>query len=99
MANNTSPHIINTAANLLGFCLFVITSYHLTSYSNKSNIDELTSVVAIMLALSCTFSFSSIRTKDSKNERILERIADAFFMVSLVGVIVVIILITLNILN
>lgn len=26
MANNTQQHILNTSANLLGFCLFVITS-------------------------------------------------------------------------
>ena len=31
MANNTSPHILNTSANLLGFCLFIITSLHIAS--------------------------------------------------------------------
>ena len=31
MKRNTSPHILNTAANLLGFCLFVITSLHISN--------------------------------------------------------------------
>ena len=60
MANKTSQHILNTAANLLGFCLFVITSLHISSYSVSSMIDELTSVMAILLIFSCLFSFFSI---------------------------------------
>lgn len=99
MANNTSPHIINTAANLLGFCLFVITSYQLTSFDDKSKIDEFTSIVAIFLALSCSFSFASIKTKNPEREKILERIADVFFIISMIGVISVILLITLNLIN
>ena len=31
MANNTSQHILNSSASLLGFCLFVITSLHITN--------------------------------------------------------------------
>ncbi len=62
MANKTSQHILSTSANLLGFCLFIITSLHLTDRSENSLIDEFTSIVALLLTLSCVFSFISIRT-------------------------------------
>jgi hypothetical protein len=99
MANNTSQHILNTAANLLGFCLFVITSLHISDHAESSVIDEFTSVVALTLAFSCLFSFFSIRSKDQGKEQRLETIADYLFVASLVGVVVIILLITLNFLK
>lgn len=39
MANNTSQHILSTAANLLGFCLFVITSIHISNKSEAGLVD------------------------------------------------------------
>jgi hypothetical protein len=97
MANNTSPHILNTSANLLGFCLFVITSLHIADLTEIHIIDNLTSIVAIMLTCSCIFSFISIRTKNPKSEKRLEKIADYLFLASLVGILIIIMLITLNI--
>jgi hypothetical protein len=64
MANNTSQHILSTSANLLGFCLFVITSLHITNKSTSSVIDEFTSLIALVLTISCLLSFISIRTKN-----------------------------------
>ncbi len=96
MANNTSQHILNTAANLLGFCLFVITSLHIANQIETHIIDELTSVVALLLTFSCVFSFISIRTNNKMREQKLETIADYFFMVSLIGILIIIGLITFN---
>lgn len=96
MANNTSPHILNTAANLLGFCLFVITSLHIANLAETYLIDGLTSLVAVLLTFSCFFSFASIRTTNLKREKLLEKIADYFFAVSLVGVLIVILFITFS---
>lgn len=96
MANHTSQHILGTSANLLGFCLFVITSLHVTSQVESNIIDELTSFVAILLTISCIFSFISIRTSNLKREIRSEAIADYLFFVALVGVLVIIILISLN---
>jgi len=96
MANNTSQHILNTAANLLGFCLFVITSLRIANLTETLIIDELTSVVAVLLTLSCVFSFTSLRTKDPVREEKLENIADYFFMTSLVGILIIILLIVFN---
>jgi hypothetical protein len=96
MANNTSQHILNTSANLLGFCLFVVSSLHITDQSETGIIDEFTSVVALLLTFSCFFSFFSLRTKDPVREKRLETIADYLFMISLTGILVIILLITLH---
>ncbi len=96
MANNTSPHILSTSANLLGFCLFVITSLHIANLTETHNIDALTSCIAILLTFSCIFSFASIRTTNAKREKRLESIADYLFVFSLIGILIIILIITLN---
>lgn len=96
MANNTSQHILSTAANLLGFCLFVITSIHISNKSEAGLVDEAASIIAILLVFSCLFSFISIRTKNEKTEYYFEKIADILFFASLLGVLVVIVLISLK---
>lgn len=96
MANKTSQHILSTSANLLGFCLFIITSLHFTDKAESSLVDEFASVVALLLTFSSVFSFLSIRTADNKREIRLEKIADYFFMISMIGIIAIIIMILFN---
>lgn len=96
MANKTSKHILGTSANLLGFCLFVMTSIRLSNTSENSLIDEFTSMVAMFLTISSILSFISIRTKLLKREQMLEKYADYFFMISLIGIFGIIIFISLN---
>ncbi len=59
-------------------------------------IDELTSIVAILLTGSCMFSFVSIRTKSPDRERKLETIADYLFFTALIGILVSIIIIAIT---
>ncbi len=99
MANNTSQHILNTSANLLGFCLFVITSLHIANLTETRIIDRLTSFIAVLLTCSCILSFGSIRTSNLKKEKRLETIADYLFVVSLIGILIIILLITLNLIK
>lgn len=40
MANKTSQHILITSVNLLGFCLFVFTSLHLSNKTEDTFIDD-----------------------------------------------------------
>ena len=96
MANNTSKHILNTSANLLGFCLFVITSLHISDMTETRMIDIITSIIAIFLTFSCILSFISIRTSNPRREKIYESFADYLFISSLMGILVIILLITLN---
>ena len=99
MANKTSQHILGTAANLLGFCLFIITSLHLSNKSENSLVDELTSIVALLLTLSSILSFVSIRTENKAREFKLEGIADYFFLISLIGIFGIIVFIIINFWN
>ncbi len=99
MANNTSQHILNTSANLLGFCLLVITSLHISNKSETSIVDELTSIIALLLTFSCLFSFASIRTVNLKREKRFETTADYLFFSSLSGILIIILIIILNLLK
>ena len=96
MGNNTSQHIVSTAANLLGLCLFVITSLHITDSTESSIIDEFVSVIALLLAFSCLFSFISIRTKSAAKEKQFEVIADYLFIASLIGIVLIILLLVFH---
>ncbi|MBL0300478.1 MAG: hypothetical protein IPQ23_02070 [Cytophagaceae bacterium] len=96
MANKTSQHILGTSSNLLGFCLFVLTSLHLTNKSENSLIDEFTSIVALFLAISSFFSFVSIKTENKKMEYRYEQIADYLFLGSLLGIFGIIVFILFN---
>jgi hypothetical protein len=69
---------------------------HFTDKAENSIVDELTSGVAILLTVSCLFSFFSIRSSSQINEKRLETIADYLFIISLLGILVIISLITLN---
>jgi glucan phosphoethanolaminetransferase (alkaline phosphatase superfamily) len=99
MANQTSQHILGTSANLLGFCLFVIMSLYISSESEIQNIDLLTSLVSVFLTVSCILSFISIRTHKRYMDRKLEDLANYFFIISLIGILIIILLITLNFIN
>ncbi len=96
MANNTSQHILNTSATLLGFCLFVITSMRMGNREQTHLIGEATSIIAVFLTFSCGFSFISLKTEIPERERLLEKIADYLFMFALAGILGVILMITLN---
>ncbi len=96
MANKTSNHILGTSANLLGFCLIIITSLHLTNKTENNLVDEFTSIVALLLTVSTVFSFISIRTDNVKREYRLEQIADYLFMSSLIGIFGIIAFIIIN---
>lgn len=86
MANKTSQHILPTAANLLGFCLIVITSLHVTGATTNSVLDEVASVVGLVLCFSVMLSFISIRTENIKLTARLELIADTLFGIAVVGI-------------
>jgi len=93
-----SPHILNAASGLLGFCLVILTSLKINNISNQTNIDEVAGIASICLTLSCLFSFMAIRTKHKKNEILFDTIADYLFMTSLFCIAVSVLLVTFNIL-
>ena len=99
MANKTSQHILGTSANLLGFCLFILTSLHIADKTQNSLVDEFTASIALLLTASSVFSFVSIRTVNNSREARLEQIADYLFVCSLIGILGIIFFIALQFFN
>jgi hypothetical protein len=99
MANKTSQHILGTSANLLGFCLFILTSLHLTNKTESSLIDEFTSLVALLLTISSVLSFISIKSEKKEREYALEQVADYIFLVSLLGIFSIIVFLIVSFWN
>jgi len=79
--NRTSAHIVGTSANLLGFCLIVITSLHIANRTETHVIDFLTSIIVLLLTFSCVFPFVSIRSLNLVLSARLETLADHLFFV------------------
>lgn len=93
-----SPHILNAASGLLGFCLVILTSLKITNMSGKTYIDEVAGLASLCLTLSCLFSFMSIRSKIDQNENLYEKIADYLFLVSLFCISISVLLVTFDLL-
>lgn len=96
--DNKSPHILNAASGLLGFCLVILTSLKITNISNQSYIDEIASIASLCLTISCVFSFMAIRTENVKNEIKFDKIADYLFLSSLFCIFISVLLVTFNLL-
>ena len=92
MKNNTSQQILPTAANLIGFCLFVITSMHVSDKAASSMVDEFVSIITLFLTTSCLLSFLSIRSTIASRSNNYEKIADFLFVGSLIGLLIIILL-------
>jgi hypothetical protein len=92
MSNNTPQQILPTAANLIGFSLFVITSMHVSDKAASSWIDEFVSVVTLMLTFSCLFSFIAIRTNVNARRAQMEMFSEYTFIFSLLGILLIILL-------
>ena len=86
MTNKTSQHILPTASNLLGFCLIVITSLHVSSATTNSILDEFASIVAALLCLSVMLSFISIKSENRIWTHRLELTGEILFGIAIMGI-------------
>lgn len=98
MAENRSPHILSTSANLLGICFIVLTSLKKLNLADSSIIDEFAVAAVIFFMTSCILSFISMRKGDSVSQR-LEKTADFIFLSGLVVLFIATILIAFNLIS
>ena len=96
--NDKSPHILNASSNLLGLCFIVLTSLKLFKISQKTFIDELTSVAIVFFMASCILSFLSIRGSIKRSGR-FENIADYLFLAGIILLFVTTLLFSLNVIK
>ncbi len=95
---NTSPHILNTASNLLGICFIVLTSLKLLKMQEITLVDEFTTGAMILFMVSSILSFLSIKSNGRFGER-YENIAEILFLIGLICLFVTTMLITFNVIK
>lgn len=94
MSSNKSTHILSAAANLLGFCLLVLTSVTIAKFNQATVIDEFTGIASLFFIIAAIFSFLSIRSSNSKQSQYFEQIADIIFLIALIIIFAVIFLVS-----
>lgn len=95
---NKSPHILNTSANLLGFCFIVLTSVKVSKLEESSFIDEGAALAIVIFMSSCLLSFLAMRSKNVNSIK-LERLADILFLCGLIVLFLTTMLIALNLIK
>jgi len=83
---NICVHIFTTSAAMLGVCMTVVGVLHvITSLQNFDTIaDDLLSVDALIYLAACLVAYAALRTRHRGRNRVLERLADALFLLGLV---------------
>ena len=83
-------HLLSLSGTLAGLCITGVTLFHtlrFTSNSVPATIADDALLISAVLFLLCTYIiFVALRTKRSVLTRVLEKIADALFMVALTAV-------------
>ena len=95
---NRSPHILNTSANLLGFCFIVLTSVKISKLEESSFIDEGAALAIIIFMSSCLLSFLAMRSTTVRASK-MERGADVLFLGGLIVLFITTMLIAFNIIK
>lgn len=98
MAENKSPHILNTSATLLGLCFVVLTSIKVSKMQDSTLIDETTALAIILFMASSILSFLSMRKENGLNYR-LEKIADFIFLSGLLVLFLTTMMVTFNVIK
>ena len=96
---NRSPHIMNTSANLLGFCFIVLTSVKVSKFEEGTYIDEGAAIAVFVFMTSCLLSYLSMKNRQEKIRKQLERAADLFFLSGLIVLFVITFLIVFNLIK
>lgn len=81
--DNKSPHILNASSNLLGFTFLVLSSIKGFGLPQAGAIDEVVVFLVVSFAMSCFFSFLSMRSKSERSMAMYEQIADYIFFFGL----------------
>lgn len=92
-----SSHILNTSANLLGFCFVVLTSSKIAKLNEGSYIDEGATLAIVSFMSSCLLSFLSMRNKNENRALKFEKLADVLFLCGLIVLFITTMLIAFNI--
>ena len=93
-------HIMTVSATLVGVCLTVIGIYRISYKLDAVNRlgDEFLALDALGFLASCLLSYSALRAREIRIQKILEKFADRFFLASLSFMVIIGILIVYELL-
>lgn len=97
MSDRSSPHILNTSSNLLGFTFLVFSSIRGLGLAQGTFIDEVMSFCTVIFALSSFLSFASIRSNSDTRSKQYESIAEDIFLLGLLIIAIVALLVSFDI--
>ncbi len=97
--NKRSVHVLPASSNLMGFCLIVQASLHVTGYSEKTRIDEVTAVATFLFMVSCVFSYLAIRASRPQIGARHEAVADISFIAGLLVLFVMVLMMTFKLMH
>ena len=92
-------HIFTVSSAMVGVCLTVIGLIRvvITLGSADTLADDLLAADALLFLLSCLLSYWALRSRGLRRMHRLEKIADAIFIIAMIGMVVVCALITYTI--
>jgi hypothetical protein len=78
-------HIMSVSATLVGVCLMVIGIYRVSNKLTAVNSlgDDFLALDAFGFLASCMLSYFALRARDKRRQKLLEKLADRTFLLSL----------------
>jgi len=78
-------HIMSVSATLVGVCLMVIGIYRVSNKLAAINSlgDDFLAMDAVGFLASCMLSYFALRARERQRQKLLERLADRIFLLSL----------------
>ncbi len=96
LEEDISIHIFAVSAAMLGVCLTVIGMLRVVFVINRIDnlADDLLAGNSILFLTSCLLSYFSLRTRSKRRMHLLERLADSFFILAMLLMVVACVIIT-----
>jgi uncharacterized membrane protein YqjE len=99
LEQDVSIHIFTVSSAMVGVCLTVIGLIRVVITLGKADTltDDFLAGDALLFLISCLLSYWALRSRSIRRMHRIERVADAIFIVAMIGMVVVCALITYNI--
>jgi hypothetical protein len=84
-------HIFSVSAAMVGVCLTVIGLIRVVITLGKADTlaDDFLAVDALLFLASCVVSYAALRSRSFRRMHSIERLADIFFIIAMVGMVVI----------
>jgi len=92
-------HIFTVSSAMVGVCLTVIGLIRVVITLGRADTlaDDFLAGDSVLLLVSCLFSYWALRSRSAHRLHRLERVADAIFIIAMIGMVIICALITYNI--